>query len=180
MGKIQVLTLALVAAAACGCSTNVKVQDRGAVRTGRVEKGTPLAPVLMQYQFNIQSDKHVIYFFDEDKIRYDVTVPGDLDTQKGIVFYLPSGKEYAMVSMFIYRNYGEEFLCGDELDLFKLNPDKLNALPRFVLERADDGKFRARHAAVDGLDLAGAAERFGELPPVQPIQVQLFKPFKLR
>lgn len=163
-----------------GCSTTVKILENGPVEANRTERGELLAPILMQYSFNIPNDKHVIYVFDESKNRYDITVPGDIDTRRGIVFYLPAQKEYAVVGMYIYRSHGTEFVFGDNLDLFSLDPGKINVLPSFEMAMNEHRNgFEARERAPDDLYLAEAEKKYGKLLPFRPIKIRLIRHVKL-
>lgn len=180
---ISILVFVGLALASAGCSTAVKIQSQGPIQITSKEAASNLAPVLMQYKFSVPNDRHVIYFFDQDRNRYDVTVPGDLDTQSGIVFYLPANKQYAMVSIYIYLKHGQEFMCGDNLDLFDLDPEKINQLPYFELRPSaeDQWKFSVLEDGLSNALYRSLAEkRFGPLSPVRDVKIKLFNIFDLR
>lgn len=175
------LVLVLGAMTLSACSTTVKMVEHGPIAANYSEGSELMAPMLMQYEFHADNERHIIYFFDGDKHRYDIHVPGNTDTKKGIVFYLPANKEYAVLGLFIQRGPGRDFLFGDNLDLFRVSPTTINVIPYFdVTEVKGQNYFVAKERKHEKKDLDEAEKKFGSLPPYNPVKIRLIHDFEIR
>lgn len=77
--------LLLLAVFLSACGSTMKVYDHGAIELNRVEKGRPMAPVLLVYQTYFRQHLHQIFFWDEDKNRFNLEIAPNTDTSKGIL-----------------------------------------------------------------------------------------------
>lgn len=129
--KSVVIIIFLFVLSACG--TSVKIHTSGAVAGKSGD-----APVLLQYKFLSVTNAHELFFLNEDRKRFNVKVPADVDTTKGVVVYLPVGKRYVLSSMMYVKNGGRtEYTFGPDLTLFDLKPDYVNRLPYFEFVSTD-------------------------------------------
>lgn len=115
------------------CGTNIKIATSGPIQPPKGE-----AALLLQYDFHALTDQHEVFFLDEDMHRYNVKVPADVDTKKGIVIYLPTNKKYALTSIInVQTSKRMEYQFGKDLTLFSLNPDYLTRIPYFEFVGSD-------------------------------------------
>lgn len=144
---MRIALLSLLTVLTTACVTGIKVQDQGPVQMKMVDAGNvPLAPLVLQYKFDIESDGHELLFLDENKTRFQMKVPSTVDTSKGIVVYLPAGRAYALNKMIYIRNVAprqQEFLFGGDSNFFKLDPGVVTYIGYFeVSDKQSDRNFR--------------------------------------
>lgn len=122
------------------CGTTAKVQERGDISVA-----DDRAPVLLQYDFKIPSDRHELFFWDEDKNRFNVKVESGTDTGTGIVIYLPAGRKYALSGFLTVKPIGTtEYPLGEYLDTFEVKRGVVTALPYFEIAPGPGDTFRVR------------------------------------
>jgi hypothetical protein len=120
-----------------GCGTEVKVRDTGQIETTKEN----MAPVLMTYKFKI-SGSHELFFWDENKNRYNLRVNGDMDTGSGVYFYLPADRDYALSGFFVLRPSGRtEYSMGTELNMFRVKKGVINQIAYFEIDSKNNDSF---------------------------------------
>jgi hypothetical protein len=140
---LKTLMTALLLSFLTACGTAVKVQTSGDIDLNRVESGRAMVPVLLQYKFALAKGQHELFFWDENKNRFNVKILPEQNTEQGVVIYLPAGQRYALSGFLKVTPSGrQEYSMGENLDLFKIKPGKLNALPYFELLPGDENGFR--------------------------------------
>jgi hypothetical protein len=114
------------------CGTAVKVHQSGTVALDHGDE----AAVLLVYKSNFSNHEHEIFFWNENKSRYNVKVPAGTDTTKGVLIYLPANRSYALSGLLIVNvNMSWEYPFGEELPLFKIKRSQVNQVPYFEIER---------------------------------------------
>ena len=172
------IALAFLFTALASCGTTVKVYDHGTAEVNRVEHGTPMAAVLLVYKANFPEKSHQLFFWDENKNRYNLEVPGDVDTTKGILVYLPAGKTYALSGFLASKDlHWRDMSFGTELPIFFAKAGRITQLAYFEIEvdrRFDSYRMRRSHADHQEPYLAKVREHFeltGEVKSVQALSL---------
>jgi hypothetical protein len=146
-----------------GCGTATKIADHGPVELNRVDgDNRPFAPVILIYNFHEPNDRHEIFFWDQDKNRFNLKIEG-VDTTKGILFYLPANRSYALSGMLHVKTYGRiEYSFGTDLPLFEVRAGQITQIPYFEVIPTDDG-FRIMKTKPDDQSKYQSiiADRFG-------------------
>jgi hypothetical protein len=164
--KILILTCILVGLTACG--TAVKVQS-----SGPIESAGAMIPVLVQYKLTARPGNQELFFWDEHKNRFNVKIASGENTEQGVIIYLPAGIRYAFSGLLTYTASGRrEYSFGENLDLFKLKPGVVNALPYFEMSVDPEDKgfrfYQDKHPRLEE-----AKKKFADLSNVNEIHVQL-------
>lgn len=153
------------------CGTTTKVHSSGKIEFNKMEKGEILAPVLLQYKFLIPSDQHELFFWDQDKNRFNLKVSGKTDTASGILIYLPADRAYALSGFLTVKTVARtEYSLGTELNLFRVKPGMINVLPYFEISPAGD-QFDFDQSSTSKWE--SATKKFSPLKPVNEIKVDL-------
>jgi len=154
-----------------GCGTAVKVQDNGAIDLQAKDGKEDMIPVLMQYKFMAHDGGHEFFFWNEQRDRYNVKIKKGEDTEHGVILYLPAGSKYALSSFLVVTATGRtEYTFGEYLELFKLKPGVVNALPYFEVTPLADGRFSVKQEPVH---LEDAKNKFPNLGEVNEVRVNL-------
>ena len=146
------------------CGTATKVYDQGPIELNRMDGKTPMAPVVLIYQFKIPNQQHEIFFWDEDKNRFNLKVSGTQDTTKGILFYLPAGRSYALSGfLHVTPSFPTEYSFGTELPMFPVQQGRVNQIAYFEVSGNRDKFFikRTKSAEENSPYRAAMAKRFG-------------------
>lgn len=143
--------LTLIAMNTTACVTNVVVQDHGPINMSKTDaKGNPLAPLVLQYKFDIPTDQYEIIFKDGNKKDYTINMNSNIDTSKGVVIYLPTNHSFLFYK-FAYIKRSEhvrqDYLFSEDYNYFKLEPGVVSYLGYFeVSDNKADSHFRIHKA----------------------------------
>jgi hypothetical protein len=173
MGIRQILAAAGVAAyvlVALGCSTS-RVLESGAIDLERRDGEKVLAPLLMQYKFELAKSDHQIFFVDQDKHPFNIQIGHGNTTQKGVVLYLPADRTYTLTGILVYSKIGRTLFSFTNPDMFSVKAGVVNVLPYFEVVQSRSGTFAIKQAPSARLDEARA--KFKNLNAVNEIKVQL-------
>lgn len=138
------------------------------------------APLLMQYKFLTEVDRHEILLVDDQKKKYKIPVRDSKEASEGFVVNLPVGHQYALASFYILNGSSKkELKLGNDLLLFHINREKLTRIRGFDIINDPDPKSNLISIApwdglTDNLLIIQAAKKFG-VPEKSIRTIDIFK-----